>query len=656
MNRLSNEKSSYLKHAASQKIDWYPWCEEAFERARQEDKPLFLSTGAVWCHWCHVMAKESFQDEETAKLLNENFINIKLDRDERPDIDRLYQRAVAVIGISGGWPLNVFLTPDKKPFFGGTYFPPDDRYGRPGFKNVLKAVIGFYHSKREEIHSYTEKIISSLKQEPQIQGEINEELIDNAVEGILSEFDPQNGGFGTAPKFPVSGALEFLINRYVLSQKEPAGYAVRKTLESMAKGGFYDQIGGGFHRYSTDEEWIIPHFEKMADDNAWLLRNYIEAYSVFKDKNFREIAEGIIRFIRDVLSCPDGGFYASQDADVSPDDEGGYFTWTDADFRKALNEEEYPVMSLHFFHEKGAMHHDRSKRVLFIAMSDIDIARQTGKEVRDVNEIINSGKEKLLIARYKRKSPFIDKTLYTSLNGMLITAYLIAFRALGDAMLKDFALKSLDKIISLYFTNNELFHSEGVKGLLEDYVHLIEALLSAYEVTGGRLYLGKADALMELCIERFYDGAEGGFFESSADVLGLRLKGVEDISNPSPNSLAVMLLLRLHHLTLKRKYYQCAESALKAFSQKAKNQGVLSGYYFASLDAYFNIFQLAIHTTDSRMINIALSFLSPYVSISYGEDKGYVIPCFRGVCYEPLKDPVSLREFLNEKKYLKKIK
>jgi uncharacterized protein YyaL (SSP411 family) len=399
MNRLAQEKSPYLKHAASQKINWLPWSEEPFEVAKKEDKPIFLSTGAIWCHWCHVMAKECFENEEIVKFLNEHFINIKLDRDERPDIDRRYQLTVSAMGFSSGWPLSVFLTPDKKPFFGGTYFPPENISDRPGFKKVLTVVFEFYKSRKEDISQYADQLLASLKPKPSQHGEIREHLINDATENILSYLDLQNGGFGSAPKFPMSGALEFLINRCFFTGNASVGYGVRKTLEAMAKGGLHDQLGGGFHRYSTDEAWIVPHFEKMADDNAWLLRNYMDAHFLFGDTYFKEVAEGIIGFIRDVLSNPEGGFYASQDADVTPDDEGGYFTWRDEDFRSVLNNEEYQILSLHFLHEKGSMHHDHPKKVLFIAKEAKEIADIMNIDMHRVQKIIVSGKKKLLKER-----------------------------------------------------------------------------------------------------------------------------------------------------------------------------------------------------------------------------------------------------------------
>src|SRR4030065_525487 len=408
MNRLSGEKSPDLRHASSQKIDWYPWSDEAFERAKKEDKPIFLSTGAIWCHWCHVMAKECFENEEIVKCLNEHFINIKLDRDERPDIDRRYQLTVSAMGLGGGWPLSVFLTTDKKPFVGATYFPPEDISDRPGFKKVLTVVFEFYTSRKQEISQYADHLLRSLTPKPSQHGELKEHLINEATENILSYLDLQHGGFGAAPKFPMSGAIEFLINRYFFTGNASVGHGIKKTLEAMAKGGLHDQLGGGFHRYSTDEAWIVPHFEKMADDNAWLLRNYIDAYSLFGDMYFREVAEGIIRFLRDVLSDPAGGFYASQDADVTPDDEGGYFTWKDEELRKTLDDEEYKVLSLHFMHERGIMHHDESKKVLFIVHEEKKIADMLKMDTEKVQKIISAAKEKLLLERNRREAPFVD--------------------------------------------------------------------------------------------------------------------------------------------------------------------------------------------------------------------------------------------------------
>jgi uncharacterized protein YyaL (SSP411 family) len=648
MNRLSQEKSAYLKHSAYQKIDWHPWSEEAFERAKRENKPVFLSTGAIWCHWCHVMAKECFENEEIAGILNERFISMKLDRDERPDVDRRYQRAVSAMGNGSGWPLSVFLTPDKKPFFGGTYFPPEDAHGRPGFKNVLLTVADFYHSKKGEVLEYADNLLDYLKPEPSTIGAIDRSFLEKAERDIMSEFDPQNGGFGKSPKFPMPGAIEFLTGRYFLSGNESAGFAVKKTLEAMAKGGFHDQIGGGFHRYSVDEAWIIPHFEKMADDNAWLLKNYVNAYSLFRDSYFKRVADDIAGFIRTVLSDPEGGFYASQDADVTPDDEGGYFTWTDQDLRKILTGEEYKLLSLYLFHERGTMHHDASKKVLFIAHEAEGIAAETGIDLKRVIEITGLGLKKLLKERDARKAPLIDKTFYTSLNGMLIAACLHASKVLKDPWLRDFPLKSLERIIKSRFINKTLFHSEGVKAVLDDYIYLVEALIRAYEITAERSYLDRARQMMDLCIERFWDENSAGFFDSEEEVLGIRLKAVEDMPHPSSNSLGIVQMLKLSHMTGNAEYFSLAERALRTFSPDAKEMGIHAGSYFCALESFFSMVRLTIGAAPgSELAETAVTFFHPYKSIVYAEERGRVTPCLAtGVCLEPIGSAAKLRDFL----------
>jgi uncharacterized protein len=439
-----------------------------------------------------------------------------------------------------------------------------------------------------------------------------------------------------------------LINRFWFIRMESIGFAVKKTLESMAKGGFHDQLGGGFHRYSVDEAWTIPHFEKMADDNAWHLRNYIDAYAVFGDESFKEVAEGIIRFISATLSDPDGGFYASQDADVTPDDEGGYFTWTDEEFRNILNDEEYMVLSLHFFNGKGAMHHDATKTVLHISQSAGEIAEKTGMELEKVSEIIGSAKQKLLAYRNKRETPFIDSTFYTSLNGMMIASYLKAYRILKDETLKDFALKSLDRIKELHFVDGRLFHTEGVKALLDDYIYLSEALIEAYEVTGHAPYIEEAENFMGICLNKFRDTSEGGFFDTDSDVLGLRLKTIEDIPNPSANALAIMLLLKLSAMTGKTEYHQYAEAALKRFTQYAKKAGLHAGFFYCAMDAYYHMLKLFVEAAPgSELAGTALSTSYPYKGIVYGKDTGTVIPCLGNVCQEPINNTSDLRDFLN---------
>jgi len=655
INRLSTAHSSYLQKASSQKIDWHPWSEEAFVLAEKEGKPVFLSSGGVWCHWCHVMAQESFYDDEVANLLNSHFICIKLDRDERPDIDRRYQMAVSAMGQGGGWPLSVFLTPEKKPFFGGTYFPPEDKMGRPGFKKVLLAVSKLYLEKRDDVDAYTENMMNILQASSVQPGEISGALVDEAVKTVLSEYDAKNGGFGTAPKFPMSGAMELLINRYFISGDRQLHDAVVKSLEAMALGGFYDQLAGGFHRYSTDPAWIIPHFEKMADDNAWLLRNYLFAYGATGIVFFKHIAEETARFIKDVLGDPHGGFYANQDADVTPDDEGGYFTWTDNEIREILNDEEYEIISLHFLHESGGMHHDTSKHVLFIARSPEEIAEKTGRDVNRVVEILKRSKAKLRDQRLKRETPFIDKAMYASTNGMILSSLLLASRVLEDDGLKNLAIRGLERIMKLRHIDGRLYHSEGIKALLDDYVYLMDALVSAYETTGNREYAEHAVTLMQTCLDRFWDTENGGFFDSEDHVLGMKIKGIEDIPHPSANSICIIVLIRLANITKDQKYMQYAEDSLKAFSDRARDLGISGGYFFCALDAYLNTLKMTIHTEPAHeLAKTARAAFHPYMSYVYEEDMRYIIPCSGETCYKPIITAKELEDFLKKKEYFRK--
>jgi len=649
MNRLSKEKSAYLQQASRQKIDWYPWSEEAFERAKAEGKPVFMSSGAVWCHWCHVMAKECFYDEEIINLLNEKFICIKLDRDERPDIDKRYQMANSAMGYGGGWPLSIFMTHDKKPFFGGTYFPPEDKWGKPGFRKVLMTVSDFYQKEQEKISNYTNNLLATLRQSSAPVTEISEGMLHNILIAMSEQFDKDNGGFGSAPKFPMPGAMEFFLSRYYFTGDKALGDFIKLTLNRMAMGGFHDHLGGGFHRYSVDEAWIIPHFEKMADDNAWLLRNYVHGYAVFGEESFKETAEGIIRFFREVLSEEGGCFYASQDADVTPDDEGGYFTWTNEEFSDTLSKDELKIWD-YFLGERGSMHHDSSKKVIFQSKSINEIAQETGIDVDRAQKLILTGKKKLFAQRDKRQAPFIDKTLYASLNGMVITSFFEAYKVLGDISLKEFALKSLDKIMNLRFIDGDLFHSEDIGAMLDDYIHLIAANIAAYEVTADITYLKTAEKLMDICIDRLWDD-EGGFFDTDKEVLGIKIKAVEDIPHPSSNSLAIILLLKLAFMADRGDHVEKAEKSLRVFYSRAKSIGVHAGSYFNAMDAYFNQLKITLSVKpESGLALEAISSYYPHKSFSYSDDRGLITPCLKTSCFEPIKEKGKYKTFLDSLK------
>ncbi len=651
MKKLSEEQSPYLRKAAAQKVKWLPYSEEAFRRAREEGKPVFLSSGAGWCHWCHVQAKECFEDEETAALLNENYICVKIDRDLRPDVDRRYQEALAAMGQGGGWPLSIFLTHEGKPFYGGTYFPPEDAAGRPGFKRVLAEVAKFYSENMEKAHEYGGRIIEHLKPRPLEKTRISRSSLDDAAGEVLGDFDPQNGGFGKYPKFPMPGAMSFLAGRSFRGGNQAAGEAVEKTLAAMAKGGIHDQLGGGFHRYSTDAAWTIPHFEKLAEDNAWLLMNYVEGFHLFGGPVFRKTALGIIDFARAVLSNPDGGFYASQDADVTAGQEGGYFTWSREDFESALEGEELKVASMHFLHERGAMPHDEKRHVLFIAMEPAEISEKTGIGLERVNSLIESARLKLLAARSRRQEPFVDKTLYSSLNGLFISAYLAAWRAFEDRYMKEFALLSLERILRENFRGGVLYRSADVPGMLDDYTHITGALLDAYENTGEPEFLDKAEGLALALEKDFGDSQSGGFFDSREEVVGLRFKNIEDIPHPSANALLIWHFVRLAEMTGREDYVRRAEESLEVFAERAKGLGVHAGAYYFALDGFYNYMSLRVEGGfNGALAETARMTFRPHKVIFYGArgGKGTVTPCMKDRCLEAEADAGSLGKVIGK--------
>src|SRR5438876_3428131 len=537
-NRLANETSAYLRSAAHQPVQWYAWSAEAFERAKREDKPILLDIGAVWCHWCHVLDHESYDDPAVAAIINEHFIAIKVDRDERPDLDARYQQAVSAISGQGGWPLTGFLTPDGKVFFGGTYFPPVDAFGRPSFKRVLLSAAQYYRESRDEATDAAAHLHRQLaaRETPGGTGRLDESLLAAGIDSIRQAFDPTNGGFGDAPKFPNPSTIELLLRRYARTHEDALLEMVLRTLVHTARGGVYDQIGGGFHRYSTDARWIVPHFEKMLYDNAGLLANYVHAWQLTRDPLYRETAEGILAWSGEVLSDRQrGGYFASQDADVGLDDDGDYFTWTLDELKGAVNEDEARVLALYFeVATRGEMHHDPKKNVLFIDQAPEAIAKSIGLSSDRVRDLIASGKRTLKIARDQRPMPAVDHTIFASWNGMMITAALEAAMAFDREDVRLFALKSLHRVLSeMWSKDRGMWHAladgeRKVRGLLEDHVYIVDALLSAYTATGDAVHLRNAEEIMVFTLAHFWDKA-GGFVDIATDLhdnVGLTLKEV----------------------------------------------------------------------------------------------------------------------------------
>ena len=603
LNSLSKASSAYLRSAMHQPIQWHEWGEEAFAAAQRENKPILLDIGAVWCHWCHVMDRESYDNPEIAEIVNQHFIAVKVDRDERPDIDSRYQVAVSSISGQGGWPLTAFLTPDGKPFYGGTYFPPDDHYGRPSFKRVLLSISNAYHEKNDDVIEQArlvEGAISHAESFAGKSGEFSPAVIDAIVKSALKMFDPQNGGFGSAPKFPHSAALDLLIDRWVRTGDEKLRSVFVTTLEKMARGGVYDQLAGGFHRYSVDERWIVPHFEKMCYDNSELLKNYVHAYQATGSDFFASVARDIIRWMDEWLSDREhGGFYASQDADYSMDDDGDYFTWTLQEAQSVLTEEEARVACLHYdINEIGEMHHNPAKNVLYQRAPVDEIAERLSLSQEQILILLESAKTKMYAARQKRPTPYVDKTVYAGWNALCISAYLEAARVLRLEAAEHFALRSLDRVLAEgWNAERGLLHvlaysdtkaeRRQIPGVLDDYAFTVVACLDAYEATADLSYFNFARHIADLMVERFFDPVSGGFFDTgtlSSDpkvfgVLGTRRKPFQDSPTPAGNSVAAIALLRLYAYTNEAGLRDKAEQTMELIAGLAGQYGLFAATY-----------------------------------------------------------------------------
>jgi uncharacterized protein YyaL (SSP411 family) len=595
-NRLKDSTSPYLRSAAHQPIDWYEWNETAFAHAKSEDKPVLLDIGAVWCHWCHVIDRESYENPEIAKIINEQFVPVKVDRDERPDVDSRYQAAISAISGQGGWPLTGFLMPDGRPFYGGTYFPPEDQQGRPSFRRILLAVADAYKNKRDDLLKTADALADAVAKAEAFSGaraDLDLTIVDSQISSMTKLFDLRHGGFGHAPKFPHASGVDLLLERYQQTAEKHVLAMAETTLEKMAQGGVYDQLAGGFHRYSVDERWLVPHFEKMSYDNSELLKNYLHGWQVTRNPFLRDTAEGIIGWVNEVLSDQSGGgFYASQDADYSLEDDGDYFTWTLAELRAALSPDEVRIMELHYDIEPhGEMHHNPEKNVLWIARSAAEIAKTLGLDEAGVRLTIASAKGRMLAARKPRPTPFVDQTMYVSWNAMFVSAYLEAARVLSGGIAehsKTFALKTLDRMLKEAWSEARGFahriSGPALRGSLDDQVFGVLALLDAYEATLNPKYFHAAQSTMDLTIQKYGDSENGAFFDRAVDAppmggLDVRRKPFQDSPTPSANSIVAMALTRLHAYTDDRKYYDWATRTLEAFAGVAPQYGLFAATY-----------------------------------------------------------------------------
>jgi hypothetical protein len=594
-NRLSKETSPYLLQHAHNPVDWYPWGEEALERARSENKPILLSIGYSACHWCHVMEHESFENEEIARLMNENFINIKVDREERPDLDQIYMNAVQLMTGHGGWPMTVFLTPEGVPFYGGTYFPPVDRYNMPGFPRLLMGVADAYRSKPDEITQTAVSMLGELRRmggARESTAALSTDLLDAALRGTIRNYDPTHGGFGSAPKFPAPMNLEFLLRVYHRTRQPDVLEMVEHTCRRMAEGGLYDQLGGGFHRYSTDARWLVPHFEKMLYDNALLSRLYLHVYQLTNDDFYRRIAEETFDYVLREMTDERGGFYSTQDAD-SEGHEGKFFVWTPAEIRDILGEEDGALFCAYYDVTEGGNFEGQS--ILNVKRRAEDAARDAGTTVERLNEALARGRRELFAARERRIKPQRDEKVLTAWNGLMLASFAEAAAILGRDDYLEAAKRNAQFVLDNLRRDSLLLrtYKDGqarLNAYLEDYAFYTDGLLALYEATGELRWLEEARFLADKMNEEFWDEQEGGYFYTgqSHEELIVRSKDFMDNATPSGNSVAADVLLRLATLTGNDDYSRRAVTIFRLLRDQLMRYPSAFGRLLGALDFYLS--------------------------------------------------------------------
>ena len=665
-NHLAGETSRYLLQHVHNPVDWYPWGEAALAKAKRENKPIFLSIGYSACHWCHVMAHESFEDAETAVILNEHFVSIKVDREERPDLDRIYMLAVQAMTRGGGWPMSVFCTPDGQPFYGGTYFPAQPRYGIPSFKQVLHAMVEAWAKQRDELIKSGAEVVDALREqqggEEEPEEDLQSETLSTAYGGLREQFDATHGGFGGAPKFPQPMALEFLLRYYLTSPKKKALATVRQTLEAMARGGLYDQLGGGFHRYAVDANWLVPHFEKMLYDNAQLARVYLHAWQVTGEPLFRAIVEETLDYVAREMTAPEGGFYATQDAD-SEGEEGKFFIWTPDEVREALGGPATRFLKLYGITDAGNF---EGRNIL------------TFNGTVEEREAIAGARRALFEARERRVRPGRDEKVVASWNGLMLAAFAEAARVFDRDDYRDIAVRSANFLLrELRTRDGRLWHvwnrgEAKVAGLLEDYAHLIEGLLALYGTTFERRWTIAAVELADAMIAHFSAAAvgEAGFFDTADDGerLIVRPREMQDNAMPSGNAMAATVLLALARLSGKSRYADVAEQSLESMQDLMGEHPLAFGQWLVALDsALVTPVDIAIigdlDAADTRaLLDVAQEGYHPHRLVAVGsgdvppmlahrtqvDGKPTAYVCVNHVCQPPVTDVGEMRELLGE--------
>jgi uncharacterized protein YyaL (SSP411 family) len=594
-NRLIHETSPYLLQHAHNPVDWYPWSEEAFEKAKKENKPILLSIGYSACHWCHVMERESFENEKIAALMNELFVNIKVDREERPDLDEIYMNAVQMLTGRGGWPMTMFLTPEGKPFYGGTYFPPEDRQGMPGFPRILQGVAQAYRERPADVEKSVAQILETLHHMAESQPSEKDfapGIIAESCEKIARAYDSESGGLGQAPKFPNPGVYELFLRYYSESGDERYLTMVAQTLSKMAQGGIYDHVGGGFHRYSVDAKWLVPHFEKMLYDNAQLLRIYSQAYVITREPLYKTVVEESAGYLLREMHQPEGGFYSTQDAD-SEGEEGKFFVWTLAEIDALLGAEDGEVFArMYDVTEEGNF---EEKNILHPILTVDQASKFFRKEKSEIEALIARTKEKLFTAREKRIKPFRDEKIIAAWNGLLLSGLAEAIKITGASSCLEASRRTVEFIFGRMFRDGYLLHvyKDGqakLRGYLDDYAFVALGLLDLYEVLFDRSLIDRAMELADIMLREFWDERGGGLFYTgkSHEPLISRAKPVFDASIPSGNAIAAQLLLRLYHLVGAEDYHTRAETILRSYYDAMVSQPFGFAHMLCALDQYLH--------------------------------------------------------------------
>ena len=594
-NRLIHESSPYLLQHAHNPVDWYPWGKDAFDAAARENKPILLSIGYSACHWCHVMERESFENEEIAALMNDLFVNIKVDREERPDLDEIYMSAVQMLTGRGGWPMTMFVTPDGKPFYGGTYFPPDDRHGMPGFPKILLGVAKAYRERPDDVEKSAAQILAGLQRmsqsNPSTRG-FSSDIIAQSADQIARSYDSEHGGLGQAPKFPHPGVYELFLREYHHSKEQRFRDMVTHTLLKMASGGIYDHLGGGFHRYSVDEKWLVPHFEKMLYDNTQLVRIYAQAYCATGDPSFKQVVEETVDYLLREMLHAEGGFYSTQDAD-SEGEEGKYFVWTQDEINRILGEETGGIFGR--IYDVTDFGNFEGENILHPVLTVDQAARLFRKEPNEIAALVRDAKIRLFGEREKRPKPFRDDKIITSWNGLALSGLAEAIKFLPRSDYIEAAQRTVAFFYKQMFRNNLLLHTyrhgQGkIFAYLDDYALLGLGLLDLYEAIFDRSHLERAEVLASILIREFWDDADGAFFFTgkSHEQLVSRAKPVYDGSVPSGNAAATQLLLRLYYFTGCDDYLIRAEKVLRSYYDAMQNQPFGFAHMFCALDLFLN--------------------------------------------------------------------